>query len=65
MQLKNNLYTEKKDLEEFTEIAHADPYVPSLSSVDVKKEELPDYVQKNKYLTNNQPIKLIIFFNIE
>ena len=29
------------DLTDFTEIAHADPYVPSLPLVEVKKEELP------------------------
>ena len=31
-----------KDLEDFTEIAHADPYVPSLPMSEVKKEELPN-----------------------
>ena len=30
------------DLREYTEIAHADPYVPSLPYAEVKKEELPD-----------------------
>ncbi len=30
------------DLTPYTEIAHADPYVPSLSMAAVKKEELPD-----------------------
>ncbi len=30
------------DLTPYTEIAHADPYVPSLSMSAVKKEELPD-----------------------
>ncbi len=30
------------DLTPYTEIAHADPYVPSLSMSSVKKEELPD-----------------------
>ncbi len=32
------------DLTPYTEIAHADPYVPSLSMSSVKKEELPDNV---------------------
>ncbi|MFP4479118.1 MAG: LysR family transcriptional regulator [Candidatus Izemoplasmatales bacterium] len=41
---------EEVDLESYTEIAHADPYVPSLSSVDVKKEELPDYVKRRIYV---------------
>ena len=31
-----------EDLKDFTEIAHADPYVPSLPLSEVKKEELPD-----------------------
>ena len=31
-----------KDLEDFIEIAHADPYVPSLPMSEVKKEELPN-----------------------
>ncbi len=33
------------DLEPYTEIAHADPYVPSLSMSAVKKEELPDNIK--------------------
>ncbi len=32
------------DLVPFTEIAHADPYVPSLTMASVKKEELPDNI---------------------
>ncbi len=32
------------DLTPYTEIAHADPYVPSLSMSAVKKEELPDNI---------------------
>ena len=31
-----------EDLHPFIEIGHADPYVPSLSLAEVKKEELPD-----------------------
>ena len=31
-----------EDLKDFTEIAHADPYVPSLPMSEVKKEELPN-----------------------
>lgn len=30
------------DLADYMEIAHADPYVPSLPTAEVKKEELPD-----------------------
>ncbi len=32
------------DLNGYTEIAHADPYVPSLPLSEVKKDELPDHV---------------------
>ena len=32
-----------KDLNGLTEIAHADPYVPSLPLAEVKKDELPDH----------------------
>ncbi len=44
---KNSPLANKKkisydDLEDLTEIAHADPYVPSLPFSEVKKEELPD-----------------------
>ncbi|MBQ8868274.1 MAG: LysR family transcriptional regulator [Oscillospiraceae bacterium] len=31
-----------RDLQPYIEVAHADPYVPSLSLAQVKKEELPD-----------------------
>lgn len=33
------------DLENLIEIAHADPFVPSLPVADVKKEELPDNIK--------------------
>lgn len=35
-----------KDLENHMEIAHADPFVPSLSMAEVKKEELPDNIRR-------------------
>lgn len=38
------------DLEPYTEIAHADPYVPSLSFAAVKKEELPDNIQRRIFV---------------
>lgn len=38
------------DLLAYTEIAHADPYVPSLSSVDVKKEVLPSDVKRRIFV---------------
>lgn len=39
-----------KDLESLTEIAHADPYVPSLSAAQVKKEELPDNIKRRIFV---------------
>lgn len=38
------------DLKPYTEIAHADPYVPSLSLAEVRKEELPDEVSRRIYI---------------
>lgn len=38
------------DLEPYTEIAHADPYVPSLSFSAVKKEELPDNIHRRIFV---------------
>ena len=38
------------DLEPLIEIAHADPYVPSLSAAQVKKEELPDNVKRRIFV---------------
>ena len=38
------------DLEPLMEIAHADPYVPSLSAAQVKKEELPDNVKRRIFV---------------
>ena len=35
-----------RDLEPYVEVAHADPYVPSLSLAQVKKEELPDNIAR-------------------
>ncbi len=39
-----------EDLSDYIEIAHADPYVPSLSNIDVMKRELADYTDKRIYL---------------
>lgn len=39
-----------KDLEPYIEIAHADPYVPSLPFSDVKKIELPDNIEKRIFV---------------
>lgn len=38
------------DLEQGIEIAHADPYVPSLSTAQVKKEELPDNIGRRVFV---------------
>lgn len=39
-----------KDLKAFIEIAHADPFVPSLPLSKVKKEELPDDIDKRIFV---------------
>ncbi len=39
-----------KDLEPMIEIAHADPYVPSLPLAIVKKEELPDNIKRRIFV---------------
>lgn len=38
------------DLAGYIEIAHADPYVPSLSAAQVKKEELPDDINRRIFV---------------
>lgn len=38
------------DLQEYIEIAHADPFVPSLPFAEVKKEELPDNIRRRIYV---------------
>ena len=38
------------DLKAYTEIAHADPYVPSLPLATVRKEELPDDIDKRIFV---------------
>ena len=39
-----------EDLSDYIEIAHADPYVPSLPYIDVMKKEFADYTDKRIYL---------------
>lgn len=39
-----------EDLKPFTEISHADPFVPSLPFSEVKKEEIPDNMDKRIYV---------------
>ncbi len=38
------------DLCDYIEIAHADPYVPSLALAEVKKEELPDNIDRRIFV---------------
>lgn len=38
------------DLQDFTEIAYADPYVPSLPLAKVVKEELPDNIERRIFI---------------
>jgi hypothetical protein len=38
------------DLQPLIEIAHADPFVPSLSLSEVKKEELPDNIDRRIFV---------------
>jgi len=38
------------DLKDYIEVCHADPYVPSLPMIDVKKEELSKYVDKHIFV---------------
>lgn len=42
------------DLQRHTEIAHADPYVPSIPLSEVKKEELPDVSAGEYSFTSGQ-----------
>lgn len=39
-----------EDLKEYTEIAHADPFVPSMPLSEVKKEELPDDIRRRIFV---------------
>lgn len=39
-----------EDLSDYIEIAHADPYVPSLPVIDVKKAEMSEFVDKRIYV---------------
>lgn len=39
-----------EDLSQYIEIAHADPYVPSLSMVDVKKEEFSNDIKRRIFV---------------
>ncbi len=39
-----------EDLRDYIEISHADPYVPSMPLIDVKKEELSQFVDKHIFV---------------
>lgn len=39
-----------EDLRDYIEIAHADPYVPSLSLAEVRREELPDDIKRRIFV---------------
>lgn len=41
---------EPQDLAEYIEITHADPYVPSMPLIDVKKAELSEFVDKRIFV---------------
>ncbi len=41
------------DLEPYIEIAHADPFVPTLPSAIVRKEELPDNIKRRIFVFDN------------
>lgn len=41
---------EYSDLKDYIEIAHADPYVPSMPISKVVKEELPNYIDRRIYI---------------
>lgn len=45
---KDSVYPQ--DLADFIEIAHSDPYVPSLPLIDVKKAELSEFVDKRIFV---------------
>lgn len=48
--LANKKSVRTSELADYIEISHADPYVPSLPLIDVKKEELSKYVDKHIFV---------------
>ena len=38
------------DLQDMIEIAHADPYIPSLSQTEIRKQELPDTIDRRIFV---------------
>ena len=43
-------YVESKDLSDYMEITHADPYVPSLPLLDARKAEMSEFVDKRIFI---------------
>lgn len=39
-----------EDLADYIEVCHADPYVPSVPAVDIRKSELTDFVERRIYV---------------
>ncbi len=39
-----------EDLTDYIEVCHADPYVPSVPAVDIRKSELTDFVERRIYV---------------
>lgn len=48
--LVDNETIQSKDLEAYIEIAHADPYIPSLPMIDAQKENLSEGIDKRIFL---------------
>ncbi|MBQ1988599.1 MAG: LysR family transcriptional regulator [Clostridia bacterium] len=48
--LANKSEVDTADLSDYIEVSHADPYVPSLPMIDVKKEELSKNVDKHIFV---------------
>lgn len=52
---KNNPLASKEevtleDLTDYIEVCHADPYVPSVPTIDIRKSELTDFVERKIYV---------------
>ncbi|MBP3704156.1 MAG: LysR family transcriptional regulator, partial [Clostridia bacterium] len=53
------------DLRDYIEIAHADPYVPSLPLAKVRKEELPDNIERRIFIFERASQFDLLFKNPE
>lgn len=54
-----------EDLENYIEIAHADPFVPSVPLASVKKEELPDNIRRRIFVFERSSQMAVLSKNIE